>query len=126
MEPTTLPAPLVPPAVSDWQAVFDRTAAELAGTFYAEDKGAWGATQLDTGEVWIAPRTPLSVLRSVMIHESAHVVQGRTFGGYFRAIETMAPYGGIEVTADCWALAHGATWTNYGCTSAGRRGAALF
>ncbi|MEU7524349.1 hypothetical protein AB0A74_01285 [Saccharothrix sp. NPDC042600] len=119
------PAP-VEPEVDDWMAVFNEMAGSLPGYYLVEDKGMWGATQLSSGTVYIARRTPLVHLRSVMLHEAAHVLQGRRFGGYYEAQDALAAYGGIEVTADCKALEWGATWVHYGCTAAGREGASLF
>lgn len=121
------PAPAPPEPVEDeWMAVFEEMASSLPGYYSVEDKGMWGATELSSGAVYIARRTPLVYLRSVMVHEAAHVLQGRRFGGYYEAQDALAPYGGIEVTADCKALQWGATWVHYGCTAAGQEGAALF
>jgi hypothetical protein len=90
------------------------------------EMGAWGVTNLNTGQIWISPRTPSQYVSSVCLHEQAHRRQGAAFGGYNGAVAAMAEYGGIEITADCWALARGATWINYGCTAAGRIGAQQF
>jgi hypothetical protein len=120
-----VPAPQPPrPQISEWQQVFNEMAASLPGTYYAMDLGAWGKANLNTGEVYIAPRTPLVNLRSVMWHEAAHVMQGALYGGRAGADAALAPYGGIEVVADCMALEMGASWINYGCTDAGKQGAA--
>jgi hypothetical protein len=110
----------------EWMATFTAMASILPGKYFVEDKGNWGMTELKSSSVYIAPGTPLVHLRSVMIHEAAHVLQGRAFGGYYAAQRALAPYGGIEVTADCKALAMGATWVNYGCTASGQIGASLF
>ena len=127
IEPETstpvVPAPQ-PPQISDWQQVFNEMASSLPGIYYAMDLGAWGKANLNTGEVYIAPRTPLIYLRSVMLHEAAHVMQGAVYGGREGADQALAPYGGIEVVADCMAVEMGATWIGYGCTDAGKRGAA--
>lgn len=126
-QPQSPPAPPQPaPQVDEWMAVFNEMTSTLPGHYTVADMGRWGATDLNSGMVYIARRTPFTYLRSVMLHESAHVLQGRRFGGYQAAVAALAPYGGIEVTADCKALTLGATWINYGCTQAGRTGAALF
>ena len=75
--------------------------------------GAWGATALETGTVYIAPRVPCNRLRDVILHESVHVMQGRVYGGYDAASSGLAAYGGIEINADCGAKLLGASWTNY-------------
>jgi len=110
--PKVAAAPTVAPAVT-WQSTFAALSARLPGTWIVQDRGAWGATDLNTGTVYIAPRTPLSKLSSVMYHESVHVLQGRVFGGRSGADAGLATYGGIEAVADCGARMLGATWTNY-------------
>ena len=77
------------------------------------DTGAWGATNLSTGTVYIAPRTPPARLLDVVRHEYMHVLQGRAYGDIRSAGAALAAVGGIEVNADCGALAMGASWTNY-------------
>lgn len=119
-----VPAPQ--PQADVWMQTFNAMASSLPGSYVVSDQGAWGATQLDTGQVYIARRTPLANLRSVMIHESCHVRQGRAFGGYYGAVAAMAPYGGIERTADACALNSGASWINYGVDAKARAGARLF
>lgn len=121
---TQQPAPA--PQGDAWLAAFNRYAGSLPGSYVVSDQGSWGATQLDTGQVYIARRTPLNLLYSVMVHESCHVRQGRAFGGYYGAVSALAPYGGIERTADACALNGGASWINYGVDAKARQGATLF
>jgi hypothetical protein len=88
-------------------------------TFRVGDKGAWGATDLDNGIIWIAPRTPSYDLLSVVMHEYGHAITGRLYGG-FQGAEAAADHFfgqsgeyGLEVEADCMARVEGAAWTNY-------------
>jgi hypothetical protein len=107
------------PATGDWQSVFNSMKSKLPGTYIVADKGSWGATDLSSGTVYIAPRTPLKYLDDVMLHESVHVRQGRVYGNISSARSALAPFGGLEPVADCGAKMLGATWTNYvkSCTS---------
>lgn len=123
--PPTKAAPVQPPR-DQWMETYNYWSARLPGTWFIADKGSWGAAVPDTGQVFIARRTPLYALKSVMLHEAAHVMQGRRFGGYAGARAALDPYGGVERTADCWALARGATWIGYGCDARAREGARLF
>lgn len=94
--------------------------------------GHWGATDLNSGTVFISPSVPASRLDSVVRHEWAHVLQIRVYGSASATIAGLNAYfGGSGITgaeraADCMALQLGATWTNYtSCSSAAwRRGAA--
>lgn len=87
--------------------------------WHVADRGAWGATQLDTGDIWIAPRTPLEDLYSVAVHEYGHAITGHLYGGFYPAQNAAdALFGqqgeyGLEVEADCMARVEGATFTNY-------------
>lgn len=119
VEPPPLPLP------DDWQSTFQRLSSTLPGTWAVADRGSWGATRLSTGEVYVSPDTPLWALPSVMLHEAAHVIQGRKWGGHKGATAKLAQFGGIEVVADCMALLMGATWIDYGCPAEGRHGALL-
>lgn len=107
--PATAPVPLT------WEMIFDEWSRKLPGNWSIKDAGAWGATQMDSSElVFIARRTPARYLVAVMEHESMHVRQMRVYGGNYNAAVTgLAPYGGIEVNADCGALLMGANYTNY-------------
>lgn len=109
-----------------WMNAFNHYRSQLPGTYIVQDMGSYGAAQLDDGTVYIARRTPLNLLWSVMAHESCHVRQGRAFNGYYGAVQALAPYGGIERTADACAANMGATWFHYGITPAARQGAQLF
>lgn len=87
--------------------------------WHVGDRGAWGATQLDTGDIWIAPRTPLADLYSVVVHEYGHAISGHLYGGFYPAQDAadrlfgqQGEYG-LEVEADCMARVEGATFTNY-------------
>ncbi|SDI76910.1 hypothetical protein SAMN05444157_0070 [Frankineae bacterium MT45] len=99
--------------------------------FIVADKGAWGATNLSTGTVYIAPRAPVADLYSIVVHEYAHVIQGRLYGNMAGAIAGLRPQFGnagertIEYAADCVARLEGATWTDYtSCTNPAWRRAA--
>jgi len=123
----TQPVPAPPKPVGDpWMETYNRLSATLPGNWHIGDKGSWGAAAPDTGNVWIARRTPLYALASVMLHESCHVRQGRVFGGYKAAVTALAPYGGLERTADACAKNMGATWINYGVDAKAFEGARLF
>jgi hypothetical protein len=115
----------IQPAGCVWRAEYDRYSTTLSGAWHISDQGGWGATDLDTGDVYISPGTPCAKLRSVMLHESMHVKQGRIYGGYDQAVTQLASYGGIEINADCAARLAGATWTNYAqrCTATQNVGA---
>jgi hypothetical protein len=75
--PQPLPPPTPKPVGDPWMETYNRLSATLPGTWAIGDKGSWGAAAPDTGQVWIARRTPLYALASVMLHESCHVRQGR-------------------------------------------------
>lgn len=125
--PPTKAAPGQPAAPRDeWMDTYNYWSARLPGTWAIGDKGSWGAAVPDTGQVWIARRTPLYALKSVMLHESCHVRQGRVFGGYEAAKAALAPYGGVERTADACAKNMGATWIGYGVDAKAFEGARLF
>jgi hypothetical protein len=81
------------------------------GHWIFERNGSWGATDSNRN-VWIDPGTPESYRYSVMIHEERHVLQVQQYGNLTNARAVMD----IESDADCYALAHGATWVDYGCT----------
>lgn len=98
---------------NDWDSIFNSMAAKLPGQYVIADKGSWGATDLRTGIVYIARRTPLQYLKSVMLHESIHVRQGYVYGNINTARAALANFGGLEAIADCGAKLLGATWTNY-------------
>jgi hypothetical protein len=117
-EPTkTIP---VAPQTTDWESIFNTLKGSLPGNYIVADKGSWGATDLSSGTVYIAPRTPLKYLKSVMLHESLHVRQGYVYGNINAARAALSAFGGLEPVADCGARMLGATWTNYvtSCTDA--------
>lgn len=99
-------------------AEFARLAGQLPGEWAVGDNGSWGSTCLragglctHAGQVFIARRTPLNRLRSIMLHESIHIRQWRIYHEYL--IEALVPFGGVEAVADCGARMLGATWTGY-------------
>jgi hypothetical protein len=94
-------------------AAVARVPGASSATWIVQDRGAWGATDLGAGVVYIAPRTPASRVLDVVRHEWVHVQQGRVYGGMAPARDALAPWGGIELVADCGAKALGARWTNY-------------
>ncbi len=114
------------PPRDEWMDTYNYWSSVLPGIWEIGDKGSWGAGVPDTGQVWIARRTPLYALKSIMLHEAGHVMQGRRFGGYAGAFAELGKYGGLEKTADCWAQARGATFLSYGCDAKAREGARLF
>jgi len=86
-----------------------------------ERNGSWGAS--DGHTVWIDPDLPSDKRFSVMVHEFSHVLQVRVYGSMDASVAGLSALigGGTtdvtanESTADCMALALGATWVNYGC-----------
>lgn len=112
-KPTRRPAPPTFRQPATWDEIFQVEAARLPGKWVVEDRGAWGATSLETGTVYISPRAPQRYLIAIMLHESMHVRQGQLYGGIYAARDGLAKYGGIEINADCGALILGANWTNY-------------
>jgi hypothetical protein len=90
-------------------------------TWVFERNGSWGASDGQT--VWIDPDLPSDKRFSVMVHEYSHVLQVRVYGSMDGSVAGLSALigGGIadvtanESTADCMALALGATWVNYGC-----------
>jgi hypothetical protein len=124
--PPTKAAPVQQAPRDQWMDTYNYWSARLPGTWAIGDKGSWGAAVPDTGQVWIARRTPLYALQGVMLHESCHVRQGRAFGGYAGAKAALAPYGGVERTADACAKNMGATWIGYGVDAKAFEGARLF
>ncbi|HEU5470465.1 MAG TPA: hypothetical protein VFV67_07415 [Actinophytocola sp.] len=91
----------------------NRVPGARSATWIVADKGAWGATDLSRGVVYIAPRTPATRILDVVRHEWVHVQQGRIYGGIDAARAGLAHVGGIEIIADCGAKALGAKWTHY-------------
>lgn len=84
-------------------------AAGLAGTFALGTPAVGDAsTDLDTGVVTVSPGVRCDpTLRTLFVHESMHVMQGRIYGGAWPAIHALEPYGGFEINADCATLAAG-------------------
>ena len=90
-------------------------------TWVFERNGSWGAS--DGYTVWIDPDLPSDKRFSVMVHEFSHVLQVRVYGSMDASVAGLSALigGGTtdvtanESTADCMALALGATWVNYGC-----------
>jgi hypothetical protein len=122
-------APVPSRAHTGWAALDDainhiRTYYPGIATWHVVDKGAWGATDLGTGDIYIAPRTPVDKLLSVVEHEYMHALTGHMYGGYYSA-QAVADrlFGqsgemGLEIEADCMARVDGATWTWYtACTN---------
>jgi hypothetical protein len=60
-----------------------------------------GTTNPDTGLVTIDPRIPCRDVRQVVAHEAMHVAQGVIYGGQLAAVVALAPYGGVEINAEC-------------------------
>lgn len=119
------PPPAPPARVHTGWAALDAAIARIPHYYpgiahwHVADRGAWGATQLDTGDIWIAPRTPLADLYSVAVHEYGHAITGHLYGGFYpaqnaadRLFGQQGEYG-LEVEADCMARVEGATFTNY-------------
>lgn len=120
--PPATPARVAPAPVSGWSGIYAAFVASHPGPSYRVwDTGNYGNTTSDGSgtvvTVSIAPRTPVDILYSVMAHEYGHYRQNRIYGpglGYaVRAVGSVD----LDHAADCFALAHGATWVNYGCTS---------
>lgn len=90
-------------------------------TWKIENKGAWAATDLNTGTVYVSPTAPVSKLYSIVAHEYGHVLQGVAYGDYSAAVRALAGWYGtaatnplaLERAADCMALLDGVTWTRY-------------
>jgi hypothetical protein len=112
------------PAYTSWPAL-NAAIAQIpnyqpdTARWIVQDKGAWGATDLDHGIIYIAPRAPLSKLFSIVVHEYSHALVGRIYGG-MAAAQTAADFSfgqqgeyGLEIEADCMAIQQGATWTDY-------------
>lgn len=108
--PTLAPVAVVDTPANWMEALLPQVDPSGYGHWIFERNGSWGATDSQSN-VWIDPDMPLEYRYSVMIHEYAHVLQDRQYGGLdaARGVED------IESDADCYALAHGATWINYGC-----------
>jgi hypothetical protein len=91
-------------------------------TWVFERNGSWGAS--DGHTVWIDPDLPSDKRLSVMVHEYSHALQVRVYGSMDASVAGLSALigGGTndvtanESTADCMALALGATWINYGCS----------
>jgi hypothetical protein len=60
-----------------------------------------GVTDLDTGQVTIDPGMACWSVRQVVVHEAVHVNQGLIYGSGRAADIALAPYGGVEVNAEC-------------------------
>ena len=96
--------------------------------------GQWGTADWYANVIYISPKVPHRLLRSVVIHEWDHILSVRAYGGdVSAAVAAMNQlFGGTglvgaERAADCMALLSGATWTHYtSCSSdAWRAGARL-
>jgi hypothetical protein len=87
----------------DWETEYNREKAGQPGEWsvQASPYGVGGVTQLETGAVHIDPVTLCADLSSVIMHEAQHVKQGIIYGGSAAAEFALAPYGGIEINADC-------------------------
>lgn len=117
--PVTQAPPMPAPT---WEMIFDEWSHKLPGHFSIQDDGAWGMTTFDMNlTVHIARRTPQKYLVAIMLHESMHVRQVQVFhGDYELAVATLAPYGGVEINADCGTILMGGNFTGYAhgkCTS---------
>lgn len=116
----------VPPppgaAISSWSGIYAAFVNSHPGPIYrVADTGNFGNTTSDGSgtvvTVSIAPRTPVDILYSVMVHEYGHYRQNHAYGpGLGYAVRAVGS-ANLDHAADCFALAHGATWVNYGCTS---------
>lgn len=107
-----------------WDAL-DRAIAQIpsydpnVAHWHVQDRGYWGATNLDTGDIYIAPRAPLDKLVSIVLHEYGHALAGYLYGGRLPAQIAADRYfhqfgeRGLEIEADCMARVQGATWTWY-------------
>jgi hypothetical protein len=87
----------------DWWTEYNREKTGQPGIWSVQASlyGVGGVTQLETGVVHIDPNTQCADLSSVITHEAQHVKQGIIYGGSVAAGSALAPYGGIEVNADC-------------------------
>lgn len=82
--------------------------------------GRWGTADWYANVVYISPKVPYRLLRSVVIHEWDHILSVRAYGGdVSAAVTAMNQYfggsglSGAERAADCMAIISGATWTHY-------------
>jgi hypothetical protein len=82
--------------------------------------GRWGATDLRNGSISISPYVPASRVYAVASHEYGHARAAYDYGWNQQAADAAlgAWFGGgtaaaRERSADCMAIAEGATWTNY-------------
>jgi hypothetical protein len=92
----------------------------VATWFVTNRYGHWGATDLANGDIYISPNIPASKVYAVASHEYAHARTLYNYGWNLRAanVALNAWFGGGDVaarerSADCMAIAEGATWTNY-------------
>jgi len=125
--PRPVAAPVVqapPPATvaSSWSGIYDAFTASHPGPSYrVADTGNFGNTNTNGAGtvvlVSIAPRTPVGILQSVLLHEYAHFRQNRAYGPGLGYAARAVGSPNLDHAADCWALGHGATWVNYGCTN---------
>jgi len=75
---------------------------------------SWGATNLNSCEVWVSPSTPANLILDVVRHEYMHVLQCRIYGGDINAMEKDAGgWNELDRIADAGALQLGAGWVNY-------------
>lgn len=112
-------------AVHTGWAALDRAIAQIpsydpnVARWHVQDRGYWGAANLDTGDIYIAPRAPVDKLVSIVLHEYGHALAGYLYGGKLRAQTAADQYfgqigeRGLEIEADCMARVEGATWTWY-------------
>lgn len=82
--------------------------------------GHWGATDLRSGRIYISPYVPASRVYDVASHEYGHARAAYDYGWNQQAADAAlgAWFGGgtteaRERSADCMAIAQGATWTTY-------------
>jgi hypothetical protein len=118
------PAVIAPRAHTGWPAL-DQAIEKIphyyegVATWHVGDRGGWGLTYLNTGDIYIAPRTPADRLVDVVLHEYAHALTVRLYGGangLIAAADRHFQQPGVpsyEIEADCMALVEGATWTWY-------------
>ena len=66
---------------------------------------SWGITNLRTREISISTTAPEDYVPSIALHEYAHVLQSES------GVTTDTD--ALEVEADQYACAHGATWVHY-------------
>ena len=82
--------------------------------------GFWGTADWHRGTIYISPRVPASRMYDVVVHEWAHLLTAKVYGGdvQLAKLSTNRFFGGsgltgAETAADCIARQLGAAWTHY-------------